>query len=179
MKVDKTIVRTAIVSSLLLLMSVAAFAQDVTYNFMPGTNFTNYKTYKWVEAPDQKYPDQIVDAQIKQAIDDQLKLKGLNKVAEGTSDLVVTYQVAIDQQRQWNAYGGGGFRIGMGMATATSSTINIGTLVLDMYDVAAKQQVWTGKATKQLDPKKDPAKNQKNLQKAMAKLLKNYPPPTK
>ena len=63
--------------------------------------------------------------------------------------------------------------------TATSSTINLGTLVLDFYAVAAKKQVWTGSATKQLNPSKDPAKNQKNLEKALAKLLKNYPPPPK
>jgi hypothetical protein len=92
---------------------------------------------------------------------------------------VITYQLAIDQQKQWNAYGGAGWRRGMGSATATSSDISIGTLVLDIYDAKAKQQVWTGRATKQLNPSKDPAKNQKNLEKAMAKLLKNYPPAAK
>ena len=65
------------------------------------------------------------------------------------------------------------------MGTATSSTINFGTLVLDMYDVAAKKQIWRGDATKALSPSKDPQKNQKNLEKAMAQLLKNYPPPVK
>lgn len=162
-----------------MLLSTMGLAQDVRYNYMPGTNFSIYKTYRWVEAPNQKYPDQILDAQIKQAIDSQISLRGLTKMTEGTPDLFLTYQVAIEQQQQWNAYGGGGYRIGMGSVTATSSTINIGTLVLDIYDVKAKQQVWTGYATKQLNPSKDPTKNQKNLQKAMAKLLKNYPPPSK
>jgi Domain of unknown function (DUF4136) len=162
-----------------MLMSVLSFAQEVRYNYMPGTNFSGYKTYQWVEAPNQKYPDQILDAQIKQAIDSQLSIKGLTKITDGTPDLFLTYQVAIEQQTQWNAYGGGGYRIGMRSASATSTTINIGTLVLDFYDVKAKQQVWTGNATKQLNPSKDPVKNQKKLQKAMAKLLKNYPPPVK
>jgi hypothetical protein len=66
-----------------------------------------------------------------------------------------------------------------GTGTMTSSTINIGTLVLDMYDVAANKQVWRGDVTKSLNPSKDPEKRQKNLDKAMAKLLKNYPPPVK
>jgi len=73
---------------------------------------------------------------------------------------------------------GGGIRFG-GMATATSSTISVGTLVLDIYDPAVKQLVWTGRATKTLDPSKDPQKIQKNIDKAMAKLLKNYPPKVK
>jgi hypothetical protein len=73
---------------------------------------------------------------------------------------------------------GGGIRWG-GMATATSSNIDVGTLVLDMYDPATKQLVWTGSATKTMDPSSNQQKNEKNLDKAMAKLLKNYPPKSK
>jgi len=69
-----------------------------------------------------------------------------------------------------------GFRFGGGMATATSSTIDVGTIVVDMYDSKAKQLVWTGSATKTIDPSSNQEKNQKNLDKAMEKLLKNYPP---
>jgi hypothetical protein len=65
------------------------------------------------------------------------------------------------------------------MSTSTTSTINIGTVAIDMYDRAGKQLVWRGMASKQLDPKAKPEKRQKNLDKGMAKLLKNYPPPKK
>lgn len=152
-------------------------SQDVRYNYLPGTDFSKYKTFRWVTVEGHRYPSQLVDAQIKQAIESQLVAKGMTESENADADLYVTYQVAIDQQQQWNAYGGGfGWRRGMGTATATSSTINIGTLVLDFYDVATKQQIWSGSATKQLNPSKDPAKNQKNLNNAMAKLLKNFPP---
>jgi hypothetical protein len=74
------------------------------------------------------------------------------------------------------AYGmGGGVRWG-GMGTATSSTISNGTLALDIYDPAHKQLLWTGRATKALDPSQSQEKNQKNLNKVMQKLLKNFPP---
>jgi hypothetical protein len=62
------------------------------------------------------------------------------------------------------------------MASATQSTINTGTLVLDFYDPATKTLVWTGSATKTLNPSSNQEKNQKNLNNAMAKLWKNYPP---
>jgi hypothetical protein len=151
-------------------------AQDVKYNYVPGTDFSKYKTYKWADVPGAQKPDQIVDGQIKAAVDAELSKKGLTKTDADNSDLYVTYQVAIDQQKQWNAMGGGvGWRFG-GMATATSSNINVGTLVVDFYDVAEKKQIWRGDATKTLNPSKDPKKNQANLQKAVAKLLKNYPP---
>ena len=179
----------------LLLCVVPASAQDVRYNFLPGTDFAKYKTYKWSRIPKVEYPNQILDNQIMQAIDAQLSLKGLSKTDGESADLIVVYQAAVSQQQQWNSYStdmGGGWGYGRWggwggyggyggsvSTTTTSSTINIGTINLDIYDVAAKNQVWRGAASKTLGSGKDPKKAQKNLNKAMAKLLKNYPPPVK
>jgi hypothetical protein len=62
---------------------------------------------------------------------------------------------------------------------ASTSTVYIGQLDLSMYDDAQKQLVWRGTASKTLDPKAKPEKKQKNITKAVQKLLKNYPPPKK
>jgi hypothetical protein len=48
-----------------------------------------------------------------------------------------------------------------------------------MYDSANKDLVWRGVASKTLDAKAKPEKQEKNLNKAVAKLLKNYPPMVK
>jgi hypothetical protein len=48
--------------------------------------------------------------------------------------------------------------------------------MIGLFDPATKQLVWRGSAAKTLDIKKDPDKNYRNLEKAMAKLFKNYPP---
>jgi hypothetical protein len=161
-----------------LLVTAGAAAQDVKYNFMPGTDFSKYHTYKWVSIEGGTHPNQIVDAQIKQAVDSQLVAKGMMKTDGDKADLFVGYQIAVDQEKQWNAFGMGGARWG-GMGSATSSTITNGTLVLDLYDPLTKQLVWTGNATKTLDPSGNQQKNQNNLNKAMQKLLKNYPPKQK
>jgi hypothetical protein len=177
MKATKCLVSAFVV--LLLSMTGILAAQDVKYNFMPGTDFSKYRTYKWVNIQEGAHPNQIVDAQIKQSADSQLASKGLTKTDDDKADLYVGYQIAVDQEKQWNAYGmGGGVRWG-GMGSATSSTINVGTFVLDMYDPGTKQLVWTGTATKTLDPSSNQEKNQQRLDKAMAKLLKNYPPKSK
>jgi len=152
-------------------------AQDVTSNSMPGADFSKYHTYKWVPIEGAVQPNQIVDAQIKQSIDSQLATKRLTKTDGEKADLLIGYQVSIDQEKQWNAYGmGGGPRWGGGMATAQQSTISIGTLVLDMYDPSNKQLVWTGRVSKALDPSANQGKKQKDLDKAMQKLLKAFPP---
>jgi hypothetical protein len=149
-------------------------AQSVTYNAMPGTNFAKYHTYKWVSCGGQ-HPDQITNQEIMQDVDGQLAQKGFTKSATDPVDMYVCYQIAIDQQRQWNAYGGGGFRFG-GFGTATSSTISNGTMVLDFKDAAAKQQIWQGTATKTIDPSSNQQKNLKNLENGITKLMKNFPP---
>jgi hypothetical protein len=176
-EIRTTVAKIGLTLVFALVACALTIAQDVTTNSMPGTDFSKYHTYKWVPIEGASHPNQIVDAQIKQSIDNQLATKGLTKTDGDKADLYIGYQVSVDQQKQWNAYGmGGGVRWGGGMATAQSSTISIGTLVLDMYDPSTKQLVWTGRATKTLDPSKNQEKNQKNLDKAMQKLLKNYPP---
>lgn len=170
-----TPIRMALTFAAFLMACIAVAGQDVRTNYMPGANFAKYKTYKWVAIEGGAHPNQIVDAEIKQAVDSQLASKGMSKTDGENADLYVGYQIAVDQEKQWNAWGSGG-RIMGGMASATSSTISIGTLVLDMYDPSSKQLVWQGNASKTIDPKGSQEKNEKNLNKAMAKLLKNFPP---
>lgn len=158
----------------LLSCSLLGSAQNVRYNFMPGTDFSKYHTYKWAEVPGGRHPSQILDAEIKQDVQNALAQKGFTEITTGNPDMYVVYQIAVDQEKQWNAWGMRGFG---GMGQATSSTISNGTLVIDFYDAAAKQQIWRGDAEKTLDPGKNQQKDMKNLQKAINKLLKNFPPP--
>ena len=186
MKAINIIFTVLVIVGILLILSAADSAQTVRYNYLPGTDFSKYKTYKWVKIESAQYHSQLVDDQIMRSIDNQLSLKGLSKVTEN-SDLFVVYQAAVNQEKQWNAYstggggywgygGWGGYRGGMSTTSMTSETINVGSLDLDFYDVSLKKQVWRGEATKTLGNPKKPEKLQKNINKAMAKLLKNYPP---
>ena len=159
-----------------------ALAQDVTVNYVPGTDFSKYKTYKWIEVQGAEKPDQIINTQITQAIDKALAAGGLTKAPGDKADLYIAYQIAFSKEQQWSTYNVGGpyaWRYGGGTGTATSSTIAIGTVALDMFDPAAKELVWKGQASKTLSNEKDPAKRQKNIDKAMAKLLKDFPPKSK
>jgi len=65
------------------------------------------------------------------------------------------------------------------MTTGETSTIYTGQLAVDMYDSTSHTLVWRGVASKSLDTKAKPEKRQKNLNKAVAKLFKNYPPQPK
>lgn len=162
-----------IMLSALLGMSGLIVAQDVKYNFDPNVDFSKYHTYQWVSLP-TAHPDELVDRQIKGDIDAQLAAKGLTQTTSNP-DLQVGYQIAVNQERQWNAWGTGR-AIGGGTGSATSSTINIGTLGIDFFDPATKNLVWRGLGTKTIDPSGNPQKNMERMQKSIAKILKDFPP---
>jgi hypothetical protein len=160
----------------LLCVGVAALAQDIQFAYGRSANFSAYKTYQWVDYRAVAPGDQLLDQDIKRAVDEQLAGKGLRRVDTG-GDLLVGYQAGISQEKQFDGFGFGprGWG-GWGAGQVTSSTIDIGTLTVGLFDPASKQLVWRGSASKTLDIKTDPDKNYRNLEKATAKLFKNYPP---
>jgi hypothetical protein len=96
---------------LALVACTVTFAQDVRTNYMPGTDFSKYRTYAWIDEVQGVpsvggHPDQILDAQVKQAIDAQMAVKGFNKKANGGKpDLLIGYQLMIDSEKQINGFG--------------------------------------------------------------------------
>jgi hypothetical protein len=174
----------------LTLGAVGVAAQDVRYDFDKDQDFSKYKTYKWVPIKGADQPDDLTAKQITGAIDEVLARKGLTKTDSDTADLYIGYQTAIGTEKQYTSYntgwghgpgwGGGWYGYG-GMSTTTTygstSTVYVGQLDLSMYDSTQKELVWRGVATKTLDPKAKPDKKQKNITKAVEKLLKNFPPP--
>ena len=157
----------------ILCLAALATAQAVHFDYDRAANFSSYKTYQWVDNRAGQAENQLMDQNIKRAIDAQLASKGMQRVESG-GDVQLSYQVAIDQEKEFSALGTG--PRWYGNARVTSTTIDIGKIVVDVFDPSTKQLVWRGQASKTLDIKKDPEKNYQNLQKAMAKLFKNYPP---
>ena len=181
----------SILFALLLMIAGVARAQDVRYNFSKDTDFSKFKTYKWVPIKDAQKVDDITDKQIMDAIDSVLATKGLEKTTSDNADLYIGYQAAVGQEKQYTSFnsgwgygpgwGGGWYGGGMNssMTTGSTSTIYTGQLSLDMYNRDGHDLVWRGVASKTIDTKAKPDKRQKNLKKAAAKMLKNYPPPKK
>jgi hypothetical protein len=56
------------------------------------------------------------------------------------------------------------------------STIYTGQLALDIYDRRNHWLIWRGIANKTIDIDASQTKQQRNLERAVRKLLKNYPP---
>jgi hypothetical protein len=190
---EERVMKRLLVLPLVLFLAGAseALAQDVRYNFARDADFTQYKTYKWVPLKGETTLNSLQEQQVKGTVDNELAKKGLMRTDADSADLYLGYQAAVSTEKQYTSfdtgwgYGpgwyGGGWYGGGGMSTTTgtTSTIYIGQLALDMYASGTKALVWRGAASKTLDTKAKPEKQQKNLEKAVAKLLKNFPPPVK
>jgi Domain of unknown function (DUF4136) len=175
----KPISRTAVCTVLFLAALGTAFAQQVKTDFDHQANFSRYKTYSWQEI---KPANSLWDARIKNAVDAQLTAKGWTQVASGGDVAVVAIKTSQTQRSLqtfydgfgggwgWRRFGGGGF----GEATTTEQDYKEGTLVIDLYDAKNKQLIWRGSAEDMLSSKAD--KNEKNLEKGVAKMFKKFPP---
>jgi Domain of unknown function (DUF4136) len=185
----------SVVFALVLLMfgAIGVLAQDVRYDFDKNKDFSKYKTYKWVPIKGADQPDELTGQKLTAAVNAELATKGMTMTDSDTADLYIGYQTAIGTEKQFTSYntgwgygpgwGGGWYGYGGGMSSSSTygstSTVYVGQLDLSMYDPAAKQMVWRGTATKTLDPKAKPEKKEKNIGKAVKKLLKNFPPTPK
>ena len=164
---------------ILALLAINAKSQDVRYNFDNTANFSKFKTYKWITLKSEAPIDKLTDEQIKAALEAGLSRKGLTKVDADRADLFIGYQTTehIDEQ-----FGGrdSPYSVGPGWNGSPDSirTVYKGQLAVDMYDPANQHLIWRGVASKSLDPKAPAEKRQKNLEKAVSKLMKDYPPPT-
>jgi len=173
----KPTLRTALCILFSLGMLGAAFAQHVQTDFDHQANFSHYKTYSWQAI---KPENSLWEARIKSAVDTQLAAKGWSQVDNGGDVTIVAVGTTHTQrtlQTFYDGFGGGwrwrGFG-GMGEATTTEQDYKEGTLVVDLYDAKTKQLIWRGSAEDTVSDKA--AKNEKNLDKGVAKMFKKFPP---
>ena len=161
----------------LMVVLGSAFGQHIQTDFDHRANFSRYKTYSWQEV---KASNSLWDDRIKDAVNAQLAAKGWTQVDNGADVAIVaikTTQTEKTLQTFYDGLGGGwrwrGFG-GFGESTTTEQDYKEGTLVVDMYDASTKQLIWRASAEDMLSDKAE--KNEKNLDKGVAKMFKGFPP---
>jgi hypothetical protein len=163
----------------MILPATPIFAQQTTVDFDHTVSFARYHTYSWHRV---QMTDPLFVQRLKDAVDRDLKAKGWQMVPSD-GDISIAAVGATRHRREYTTFyngigpfgwrrgwGGGGF----GESVTSVEQVKIGTLILDMYDTAAKQLVWRGIATETLSDK--PEKNTEKLNKAVDKLLSKFPP---
>lgn len=175
--------RRAILAGLLLAAAAltgCAGAPTYHYAFDPDYRFTMPKTYAWYEDPSFEAPrgtsvvdGRFIDENIRRAVDETLKGKGVVPVAAGaTPDIYVSYITrpeAVADQDRFGHYSWWGMSAWYGTKYRKQ-----GTLFLDVRDPQHKL-VWRGLKTAILGTNPDALR--KDIDRAVSELLAQYPPP--
>lgn len=165
--------------------AAAAAAQQVETTVDRTADFSKYKTFSIEIATAWGNP--IGEKNLLDELTAAFKAKGWSQVAEGGSpDVHILVHGATKEKQQLSTFytGGGGYGGyrgwgwgGVGSSTTTVSEYTEGTLVVDIFDASTKGLVWRGVAQDELKAKQE--KREKQASKAIAKLLKDFPPKPK
>ncbi len=179
----------AIAALLIALVFSGCSSIKVSYDYNKSVDFSQYKTYEfygWAKESDQII-NQLDRQRIQNAFASEFKSRGMNYVESG-GDLVVTLFFVVQEKKgvtySTNTYGGYyggyyGYGPGWGWGPTYSTTTaheydyKVGTLVCDVYDKKSEQLLWEGIGQKTIDD--NPNSHERNIQKAVAQIMWNYP----
>jgi hypothetical protein len=187
-----------------VLVLTACSNVSVESDYEKGEDFSKFKTYQW-RSPNEYnlasktyLANDIIDKRIRETIDEQMKLKGMQLVANGSADFLVNYSVTTEPRVDvdtYNTYGGyapgfyGGYGAGpyrygsVGMGYGSTSTrvehYTQGTLLVDVVDPTTDKLVWRGIAEGKLQKNKSQAEKDEAVQEVITRVLEDFPPQPK
>lgn len=158
---------------LTVLLTAGLASARISTDYDHNIDFGRYKTYSWVAV---KTPDSLWDQRVKDAVNSELAARGWTLVASG-GEVSVTARDAIHNQQELTTFydGFGGRRWGgLGMSTTSVDTYEVGTLIVELFDVGNRIMIWHGVSSDTLSTNSD--KNIRNLNKNVHKMFQHFPP---
>jgi NADPH:quinone reductase-like Zn-dependent oxidoreductase len=157
---------------LFCLASTSVLGQQLSVNYNHNANFSQYHTYAWGSNNKNAIANSILAQVAQQDIEGAMQQKGLQKVEESQNpDLILTASGGEHESTSYNAWGMRG--IGGGMGGISPQQNYETTMVVSLYDLKQKELVWRGIAENTLSNNGN--KNQKNVEKAVEKMFKQWP----
>ena len=170
--------KSGIMLGIILLLAVVARADRVTADRDHAVNFSEYKTFMWIQKPKSKEP--FMADRIVAAVNAQLRLKGFREVNE-EADMAVGANLATEEQHEWETYydgsGWGWGWDGGGWATTKVKTYEVRTITVDLFDARGKKLMWQGVATDEVSSR--PQKRTRETDKQIEKMFEKFPPKEK
>ncbi len=154
-------------------LTLACSTMTTAVDYDHTINWSQFHTFQLAEGT--KSPVTFTQKEIESSITSALQSKGWI-VAPSSPDILVYSHVVLSSEKQWNAESMGGFgyrRWGGGMATATQSSIPIGTIIVDLVNPKTHEMVWRGTAQDQVN---NAGASQGTINQAIQAIFKNFPP---
>jgi Domain of unknown function (DUF4136) len=157
-------------------------AQKTSFDFEQSTIFAKFKTFRLVKGTPELEPvvlEPFLDKRIVASIESQLAARALARSDENP-DVYVLYHVVLGVQKSLTGFGSGsgpfGWHGGFDTFDARLNDIPVGALVIDLANAATRELVWRGVGMNEIDVTAKPEKRDAAIDKAVEKILKNYPP---
>ena len=168
----------------------SAFSQKVKVGYDKRADFSRYSSYTWTE-PDTPATRPMLYMTVVSSIDYELKSKGLTKT-QSNGDLILIPAGGVEFGLNTPAgspilptTGGPPPAIDASMWTGASGSAGLmgtyvpeGTLMVNFVDRRANKVIWSGTVAVKLDMERK-QESLKRVDKAIAKLLKEFPPEKK
>ena len=162
---------------IVFVLSGCGSSMQVNTDFDRAATFNTMKTYSWREGT--PLPNPLMAQRVVDAIDAQLKSKGLTRVDSG-GDLTVTYHASADHSVDVQTFSSGGYYSCWGgcMSSVSSTTsvrpVTTGTLVVDLVDTRSNKMIWRGTGSDTVSD--NPKENEAKVNEAVKAMFRNYPP---
>ena len=170
-------VRNLFLILLFIGFTVSCSIYGVRYNYDQQTDFAEYKTFGWMLVPEKSGINSLVVQRVKNAVNAELKAKGLMMMSNNPDFLIAVHLGTKDkvQVTDWGySYGRyGGYR---GSGRISTSQYEEGILILDFVGAKSRKLFWRGTAKAQVQNVNTPEKSEKLINAAVKKILKKYPP---
>ena len=159
---------------------VSCSIYDVKYDYDRQADFTEFKTFDWMQVPEKADIDSLILQRVKNAVNAELKAKGLMMSSNNPDFLIAEHLGKMNKVRvtDWG-YGYGAYeRYGRSWGSRGISTHQYeeGFLILDFVDTKSKKLIWRGSANAEVQHVNTPEKSEKLINAAVKEILKKYPP---
>ena len=160
---------------------------QVNTDYNPDIDFSRYQTFAWAEragsGDDALIDNELVDRRFRRAVESELASRGMARVSSGQPDLVVGYQLILDDRvdyRTVNTYYGSGWGYrgvygGVGTSRTTATEYTVGTLIIDFYDARQRELVWRGSGEGKVNQARDPEESQERINQVVTLILQDFP----
>ena len=173
--------RTPLAVAAVVLASAGCSGISTTTDWDQSYDFGSLTTFAWMDQGGEGGVSEIMLRRLRIAVDEHLTSGGFTKVEPEEADFLMAYHAGSQDRERYDTYGygTGGWWDGYwggGMTTTTVRTYTEGSLILDVIDRESNELVWRGSASGTIDQMEPPDQRIARIQKAVEKLMREFPP---
>lgn len=184
MKVTKTILLICVYLALMVMQGCSGIQVSQDYN--QSYDFSELKTFAWKPNKYEEYRhnNALIDKRIRTAVESNLLAKHYVQAVD-KPDFYISYHITVEKEIATSpasagvVVGGYGVRGYSSIGYGTGSevyTYDLGTLLVDVTDVASSNLIWRGVSTQVVSKHSDPEKSTQRINKTIGKMLAQFPP---